>query len=91
MTTFLFTLALVSVCMAAMAVGVILSNRELHGSCGGPDSDDCLCSIEKRRICALAEQAQRARAKSGGDMSYADMTRLMSGDHKHNHPHDHTH
>jgi len=91
MTTFIFTLALFAFAMVAMAAGVILSNRELQGSCGGVGSEDCLCSLEKRRICALAEKAERAQAKKAGDMSYADMTRLMGGDDKHGHPHDHTH
>ena len=59
MTTFLFTLSLVALAMVAMAIGVIVSNRELHGSCGGVGSDDCLCSLEKRRACALEEKARR--------------------------------
>lgn len=50
MATFLVTLTLVALAMCAMAVGVIFSNRRLHGSCGG-SSDDCVCEIEKRRAC----------------------------------------
>jgi len=94
MTTFIFTLALISFAMVAMAVGVILSNRQLQGSCGGVGSDDCLCSLEKRRICALAEKAKRAQEKGASALNYADMTRLMGGDasaHEPGHSHDHKH
>ena len=66
MTTFLLTLSLFGVAMAAMAIGVILSDRKLHGSCGGPDSDDCLCAIEKRKICALAKQAEKKGLSTHG-------------------------
>ena len=63
MTTFIFTLSFFGLAMIAMAVGVILSNRKLQGSCGGVGSEDCLCSLEKRRACALAEQLKRAQAR----------------------------
>ena len=53
MTTFLLTFAFFAFAMVAMAAGVILSDRELQGSCGGAGSKDCLCAIEKRRMCSL--------------------------------------
>lgn len=34
---FLITLVVFGVAIAAMAVGLILSGRCLHGSCGGPE------------------------------------------------------
>ena len=56
MTTFLLTIGFFAFCMAAMAIGVIVSDRRLHGSCGGPDSDDCVCEIEKRQACAAQKR-----------------------------------
>lgn len=46
MIYFFLTLGLFSVVMLIMAVGVILSNRELKGSCGGPGR--CACEITGR-------------------------------------------
>ncbi|HEB90605.1 MAG TPA: DUF539 domain-containing protein [Deltaproteobacteria bacterium] len=53
MKTFLVTALLFAIAMAAMAVGVIFSNRALKGSCGGTGLD-CTCSAEARRKCALS-------------------------------------
>ena len=53
MQTFLATALIIGIAMAAMAVGVIFSNRTLKGSCGGTGLD-CSCSEEARRECALA-------------------------------------
>ena len=50
--------------MAAMAVGVILSNRKLHGSCGGTGKD-CVCEIEKRRACHALKHFERAGLGQG--------------------------
>ena len=55
MQTFLVTALLFTVVMAAMAVGVIFSNRTLKGSCGGTGRD-CSCSEEAREKCALAAE-----------------------------------
>ena len=52
MQTFLATAALFALAMAAMGVGVIVSNRQLQGSCGGTGKA-CSCSAEARRECAL--------------------------------------
>lgn len=41
MVYFLLTAGLFSIIMVAMAVGVIFSNRELKGSCGGVGN--CAC------------------------------------------------
>ena len=61
MTTFLLAITLMGFAMAAMAVGVIFSNRRLHGSCGG-SGDDCVCEIEKRRACHAQKKMLAARA-----------------------------
>ncbi len=59
LTTTLFALA-----MLGMAVGVVLSNRRLHGSCGGTGGD-CVCEIEKRRACHALKQFERSGLRSG--------------------------
>jgi len=48
MTLFLLTLGVLALAMTGMAVGVLLSNRELRGSCGGlavrgPDGEPLTC------------------------------------------------
>ena len=41
-TTLLLTIALIALLMLAMSLGVMISNRELQGSCGGVGSS-CAC------------------------------------------------
>jgi len=53
METFLATALIFGLAMVGMAAGVILSNRELKGSCGGTGKA-CSCTEEARRDCALA-------------------------------------
>lgn len=57
METFVATLLIFGLAMIAMAVGVIFSNRELKGSCGGTGRA-CSCSAAARRECALADRAE---------------------------------
>jgi hypothetical protein len=57
MQIFLATALIFGLAMAAMAVGVIFSDRRLKGSCGGTGRD-CSCSEEVRRDCALAGEHQ---------------------------------
>ena len=54
MQTLLATVLFFGLAFAAMAVGVIFSNRELKGSCGGTGRA-CSCTEEARRDCALAD------------------------------------
>ena len=56
METFLATALIFGLAMAGMAIGVIVSNRELQGSCGGTGKA-CSCTEEVRRDCALAGEA----------------------------------
>ena len=51
MSTFLGTLLVFGIAMAAMAAGVMLTGRSLKGSCGGVGTG-CPCSDEERRACA---------------------------------------
>jgi len=44
------TMGLVALLMAGMAIGVIVSNRKLAGSCGGADAD-CICEKKERGEC----------------------------------------
>lgn len=53
MQTLFATILIIGITMAAMAIGVIFSNRTLKGSCGGSGLD-CICDDEARRACALA-------------------------------------
>lgn len=53
MQTFFATALVFGLAMAAMAVGVIFSNRQLKGSCGGTGRA-CQCDESARRECALA-------------------------------------
>jgi hypothetical protein len=53
METFLATALIFGLAMVGMAIGVIVSNRELKGSCGGTGKA-CSCTEEARRDCALA-------------------------------------
>lgn len=56
MQTFIAAAVLIGLVMAAMAVGVLFSNRSLKGSCGGT-GEGCSCSAAKRQRCAAAHEA----------------------------------
>ena len=51
MTTFLVTLAVVLLTVAAMALGAIIQGKRLRGSCG-LTADDCTCSALQARLCS---------------------------------------
>lgn len=60
MTVWLMTIVVLAVVMVAMAVGVLLANRPLRGSCGGtallgPDGTPLTCS---NCNCRLPEEAE---------------------------------
>lgn len=44
------TVGLIALLMGGMAIGVIVSNRRLAGSCGGTGAD-CLCEKRERGEC----------------------------------------
>ncbi len=56
MQTFIATLLIFAIMAAAMAIGVIFSNRSLQGSCGGTGAD-CTCTDEKQRECARKRES----------------------------------
>ncbi len=55
MLTLIVTLLFFAIVMAAMAVGVIFSNRRLKGSCGGT-GQDCDCALAQRKACPRRKQ-----------------------------------
>lgn len=66
LTTIGLTVGLVALLMTGMAIGVLVSNRRLAGSCGGA-SADCMCEKRARGECpmdeaASAELAEKSRA-----------------------------
>jgi|TARA_B110000483_G_scaffold192673_1_gene229125 hypothetical protein len=65
MTTVLLATGLIGVAMAGLAAGVIFSNKELKGSCGGKGGEDCVCELEKRRACHAADVLQSRQALQG--------------------------
>ena len=70
MTTVLLTIALVALVMGAMAIGVIFSDRELKGSCGGKDgADDCFC--ERNNLPRACEQLNQALPDECSDHEHA--------------------
>ncbi len=56
MQTLIVTAVFIALIMAAMAVGVIFSNRSLRGSCGGA-GEGCECTVAKRRRCVANQEA----------------------------------
>tara|TARA_R110002072_G_scaffold64203_2_gene159339 strand:+ start:181494 stop:181754 length:261 start_codon:yes stop_codon:yes gene_type:complete len=63
MKIFLFSVGIMGVALFGMAIGVILSNRKLKGSCGGLGAlmgEDCM-------FCEKKEQCEKKKAGSGSD------------------------
>ena len=61
METFFITLGVLLISIAGMAVGVLLSNRELKGSCGGLGKiigEDCMFCEKKDECKKNPEQAK---------------------------------
>ena len=68
MSTFLFAFGLLLIVMLGMAIGVMLSGREIKGSCGGlnavGEADQCLvCSKPIDPDSPLRERLKCPRAK----------------------------
>ena len=52
MMTIILTFIILGFALIAMAIGVIFSNKELKGSCGG-ENLDCTCSVIQKKLCKL--------------------------------------
>jgi hypothetical protein len=63
MATFLITVLVIAVAMAGMAVGVLVANRPVRGSCGGLASIDGLESA--CAVCTKPCPRRRAALKAG--------------------------
>jgi len=61
-TTILFTIGLMGLAMALMAVGVMMGRPELKGSCGGIGSAGCHCKNEPGDSCSLETDAAAIEA-----------------------------
>lgn len=60
MEVFLLTVGVLAATMSAMAIGVIVSNKELKGSCGGPGN--CPCEeAERPRECERGNAVEARR------------------------------
>lgn len=51
MTTVFFTIGLMGLLMALMAVGVMMGRPELKGSCGGVGTAGCACGASPGQTC----------------------------------------
>ena len=52
MNTLILTIIIVGLAMLIMSIGVIISNIELKGSCGG-NNEDCNCTLKEKIACKL--------------------------------------
>ena len=66
MTTLMLTVSLIALIMLAMSIGVLVSNRELRGSCGGVTN--CACDDAGiPRECDLIPGPGTPRVAPGSD------------------------
>ncbi len=79
MTVMLVSTGFVAIAMVGMALGVILSDRRLRGSCGG-SGEDCVCEIEKRRACHAMKKFKRSGLGDPGDRSHVWAPDALGGD-----------
>ena len=52
MNTLILTIIIIGFAMLIMSTGIIFSNKELKGSCGGK-KEDCQCSFREMIACKL--------------------------------------
>lgn len=63
MDTFLITLVVVGVVIAAMAIGVMFGRKPIAGSCGGLAAMGDECEFGCKKPCAKREARMRAAAQ----------------------------
>ncbi len=87
MQLFLFTFGALLLAFTGMALGVILSNKELKGSCGGLSNipgmkSDCSCSspCEKRKAQMKKEQLSDKYSENSTDDLSANRKEESFGD-----------
>ena len=56
MTVVLLTIGILGIIMSGMAVGVMLGNSPLKGSCGGEGGPDCVCDAFEQKRCEKREK-----------------------------------
>ncbi|TPV95676.1 MAG: hypothetical protein B7733_08630 [Myxococcales bacterium FL481] len=63
----LLTVGLVAVVMLGMGVGVVFSNKELKGSCGGAGGPECACERQGKLVgdCGKSFALDDARRDDG--------------------------
>lgn len=71
MSIFFVTFLVFAIVMVAMAIGVLISNRSIKGSCGGLNDIDGLrgaCDIcEGRKVCRRRRSQRQALVNQGVD------------------------
>ena len=70
------TTCLIALLMTGMAMGVIVSNRRLAGSCGGVDAD-CLCEKKERGECPHDEPHDRGVLPPNERLISANLNRAL--------------
>lgn len=72
MTTLFFTIGLMALLMAIMAVGVMMGRPELKGSCGGVAGAGCACGASPGESCQSEHPPVSMAGTEGADCGARD-------------------